>query len=269
MRRCKYMLLLLLLLVLNTEAVMAVGKNTSEVFSEEQREQIKEAIREFFTSTDKLDILPIQSFDADQAFFQETCSEYIIETVRKKGSFFALSGENKQICVPTNNGEIRLQTENGKVSVLGYSVSASGEAKGFSWKKLEASLKAAGLSGNPEKVRIINSNLYHAVFTCVQLDNKEYVVVFNSMLDEAGIEDEKLYSAEDLLDKMDAYYDEEATQKAARISWLNGEVIGGGGVLMRGTPLPQINFLRLSIIGGLVILCVVLTIKRVRRKHSN
>ena len=269
MRRCKHLILFLfLLLTLTAETAKAAGEKTPEAFSTEQKAEIEEAIKEFFKNTNNLDVLPVQSFDTDQAFFQETCSEYIVETVRKQGSFFALSGENKQICVPTNNGEIRLQTENRKVSVLGYSVSASGKAKGFSWKKLETALRNAGLSGNPEKVRIIKSTLYHAVFACIQLSNKEYVVVFNSMLDEAGIEDEKLYPAEDLLAKMDAYYDEEATQKAVRISWLNGEVISGG-VLVRGTPLPQINFLRLGLIGGLVILCAVLAVKGLRRRHSD
>ena len=65
---------------------------------------------------------------------------------------------------------------------------------------------------------------------------------------------------------MDTYYDEEATQKAARIAWLNGEGAGGGGVLARGTPLPRINFLRLGLISGAVALFLILFLAFIKRQ---
>ena len=73
-------------------------------------------------------------------------------------------------------------------------------------------------------------------------------------------------SGEGSFAKMDAYYDEEATKKAARIVWLNGEGLGGGGILTRGTPLPQVNFLRLGLIGGAVVLCFALFLVFNRRQ---
>ena len=266
-RRSFFVLIIILTLCFNT--VIAANADSPHSFNSEQRKEIKEAIQEFLNSTKNLDFLPVQSFDADQAFPIDYSNEYIIETVKKKGSFFALKGENEQVHVPTSNGEIRLQIKDGKVRVLGYSVAADGIAKGFSWNKLETALQNAGLSGDPERVRIVGSSLYLAVFACIQLDGKEYVAVFNSMMDEADIENEKLYPAEELIAKMDAYYDEEATKKAARIAWLNGEGVGGGGVLARDTPIPQINFQRLSLIGGAAALCLILfLVFRKRQKRQ-
>ena len=264
----RLLLALFLLFALCSGSVMAANTEASKTFNYEQRQEITEAIQAFLKSTKNLDFLPVQSFDANQAFPINYSNEYVIETVKKKGSFFALKGENEQIHVPTGNGEISLQMKDGNVKVLGYSVSATGEAKGFSWKKLESAMQKAGLSGDPEKVRIVGSSLYLAVFACIQLDGKEYVAVFNSMMDEAGIEDEKLYPMEELLSKMEAYYDEEATQKAGLIAWLNGGRIGGGGVLERGTPLPRINFLRLGLIGGAIVVCVLFVARGLKKRKA-
>ena len=269
MKRCFLLIISIILSLCFATTVMAESPYPSS-FSKEQRDAMKEEIQAFFNSISGLDVLPAQSFDADQAFFIEPCNEYIVETVRKRGSFFSLKCEESLVCVPTNNGEIRLQVTGEKVKVLGYSVSATGKPQGFSWTKLASAIKNYGLKGDPERNRIIRSNLYSAVFAVISLEGKEYVAVFNSMMDEAGIEDEKLYPAEELLAKMDAYYDEEATQKAARIAWLNGGSLGGGGILTRGTPLPQVNFLRLGLIGGAVVLCLALFLvfnRRRKREH--
>ena len=198
MKSCRSLFfVLILILMLCSGTAITANADSSRSFNSEQRKEIKEAIQDFLKSTKNLDFLPVQSFDADEAFPIDYSNEYVIETVKKKGSFFALKGENEQVHVPTSNGEIRLQIKDGKVRVLGYSVAADGIAKGFSWNKLETALQNAGLSGDPERVRIVGSSLYLAAFACIQLDGKEYVAVFNSMMDEADIENEKLYPAEE------------------------------------------------------------------------
>ncbi len=268
MNRFRYLLFIAVFLIaLTAETGRAASEMPQAIFREEQKEEIRAAIREFLDSTSNLGMLPVDGFDVDQAFIQEICKEYIVETVQKQSSFFALKGEDEQVCVPSGSGEIRLRIKDGKVTVLGYSVSASGVAKGFNWNKLDRMLQKAGLSGTPEKVRVLKSTLYQAVFVCIQMDGKEYVAVINSMMDEAGIEDEKLYTTEELVSKMDAYYDEAATQKAIRIAWLNGEGGGAGGVLVRGTPLPSIHWLRPVLLAGVMVLCVVLAVRK-RKKNA-
>ena len=260
--------LLLFLLPLNVSAAGEDRIRPSLLL--EREDEMKEAIYSFFSPSGS-DSLPFASFDVNKAYEIESNNEYVVETVRKNGSFSSLKGENAQIRVPAGSGDITLQWKDGKFQVLGYSMSATGQRKGFSWDVMEQLFREAGIIGSSEAypfrldTRIVRSNLYQAVFASVITDGREYVVVFDSMLDEAGIEDENLYTKEEILDKLDAFYDEAATKKAVFISFLNGSAIAGG-MLPRGTPLPKLNFVRLILIGGGIALIVVLLVHAGRKK---
>ena len=266
----KALVFILLLFLLPLDVSAAGQEQIRPYLLLERKEEMKAAVHSFFSPSGS-DSLPFASFDVNQAYVIGFNNEYLVETVRKNGSFSSLKGENAQVWIPTGSGHITLQWKDGKFTAQGYSVSATGQSKGFSWDKMTKLLQEAGILSPTDgkraflaDTRIVRSNLYQAVFASVYADGQEYVVVFNSMLDEAGIEDEKLYTKDELLDKLEAFYDEEATRKAVRNCFLNGSAIAGG-VLPRGTPVPQIDYVRLILIGGGIALVVFLLIRAGRR----
>ena len=266
--------LLLFLLPLNVSAAGEDRIRPSLLL--EQREALTEAIYAYFTGLAGSDSPAVPSFDANQAYEIEFNHEYVVEAVRKKGSFSALKGENAQIRVPTGSGDIHLQWKDGKFTVLGVSSSASGKRKTFSWEVMEKLFREAGMlessADYPYRLdtRIVRNNLYGAVFASVYCDGQEYVVVFDSMLDEAGIENEKLYTADELIGKMDAYYVEKTTVAAVVNAWLHGDVLRAG-YAVRGESRPlRLQRLLCLIIAVILFVSVVivLPVRAIRKRKA-
>lgn len=166
---------------------------------------------------------------------------YFVETYRKNGSFsFLQDADGEYWLVPLSYGgdkpagSIKFMEDNGKLTFFGGGRLTDPEYFPFTYERLLESVNRSELIRNEIEVFLVVQNLKYRIFYAYLRSGKdEYIIPLDSILSEAGLKKDIVYTADDFIRKIDAYYDEKSDARMYQEAAEKGEYLYGGGVLSR------------------------------------
>ena len=166
---------------------------------------------------------------------------YFVQEYREHDDFsFLQSTDGEYWMVPlfygaeVPEGSIEFSEENGELKFAGGGRLSEPEYFPFTYERLLESVNRSELIRNEIEEFLVVQNLKYRIFYAYLRSGKdEYIIPLDSILSEAGLKKDIVYTADDFIRKIDAYYDEESDARMYQEAAEKGEYLYGGGVLSR------------------------------------
>lgn len=160
-----------------------------------------------FSSVEKDKIV----YDYDNAY---KCFEFqdvnIISQFKKTQSFEALISDNYSWKIPTANEVYTIKENNNEWEIIGFNETGTGiNAEKIDFNFLKTAASKSFKSNEKLDYKIVKSNKYHTTFIFIKSQNNEIIIASGSRPDLTGLENGRIYSANEAIQILSKSFNEE------------------------------------------------------------